>query len=94
MVKAPFLPPMSNSNKLVAVNSPSGDGRFSSERKYTLVLDLDETLIHYVDRPADEGESYFLIRPFCKQFLNELSHFYEVVIFTAGVQEYADWVID
>ena len=94
VVKAPFLPPMAHNDKLAAINSPSGAGRFSSERKYTLVLDLDETLIHYVDKPADEGESYFLIRPFCKQFLQEVSQLYEVVIFTAGVQEYADWVVD
>ena len=44
--------------------SPAANGRFASERKYTLVLDLDETLIHYVDNGADT-ESYFLIRPFC-----------------------------
>jgi len=57
------------------------------------VLDLDETLIHYVDN-GDSGESYFLIRPFCHQFLREMVQYFEVVIFTAGVQEYADWVVD
>ena len=72
----------------------SGDGRFASDRKYTLVLDLDETLIHYVDNSGEEDDSYFLIRPYCTQFLREMAQFYEVVIFTAGVQEYADWVID
>lgn len=58
------------------------------------MLDLDETLIHYVDAETEEEDSYFLIRPYCKQFLEEMSQYYEVVIFTAGVQEYADWVID
>ena len=28
------------------------------------------------------------------EFLAELSKYYEIVVFTAGVQEYADWVID
>ena len=28
------------------------------------------------------------------EFLTELSKYYEIVVFTAGVQEYADWVID
>ena len=56
-----------------------------------LVLDLDETLIHYVDAGED---SYFLVRPFCKEFLAEMSKYYEIVVFTAGVKDYADWVID
>lgn len=73
--------------------NPSGEGRFGTDRKYTLVLDLDETLIHYVDKGGRE-ESFFLIRPFCGQFLREMSQYYEIVIFTAGMQEYADWVVD
>ena len=90
-VKAPYLPPMNQNSQYM--NLPSGIGRFSSERKYTLVLDLDETLIHYVDTGEDEG-SFFLIRPYCLQFLKQMSEYYEIVIFTAGVQEYADWVVD
>ena len=30
---------------------------------YTLVLDLDETLIHFEENASDEEEAYFLIRP-------------------------------
>lgn len=62
-----------------------------SDSKYTLVLDLDETLIHYVENGSD---SYFLLRPYCKEFITEMSKYYELVVFTAGVKEYADWVID
>lgn len=36
------------------------------DKEYTLVLDLDETLIHFVDQGND---SYFLIRPYCIEFL-------------------------
>jgi len=39
-------------------------------------------------------ESYFLVRPYCLEFLKELSIYYEIVIFTAGVREYADWVLN
>lgn len=77
---------------LTATNNHDNN-RLGSERKYTLVLDLDETLIHYIEN-GDTGESYFLIRPFCNEFLSEMAQYYEVVIFTAGVKEYADWVID
>ena len=59
--------------------------------KYSLILDLDETLIHYFDLGP---ESHFLVRPGCMEFLTEMSKFYELVIFTAAMQDYADSVID
>ena len=59
--------------------------------KYTLVLDLDETLVHYI---SDNESAYIQIRPGAENFLKELSEFYEIVIFTAALQTYADLVID
>ena len=58
---------------------------------YTLVLDLDETLVHYYE---NAGEGAFRIRPGCEKFLKEMSEIYEVVIFTAAMQDCADWVLD
>ena len=58
---------------------------------YTLVLDLDETLIHNVEYG---NYSYFLVRPGCVQFIETMAKYYEIVIFTAALQEYADQVID
>ncbi len=49
---------------------------------YTLVLDLDETLVHYYEH---NGEGKFRIRPGCEKFLKEMSELYEVVIFTAAM---------
>ena len=63
----------------------------TSGPQYTLVLDLDETLIHNVDYGND---SYFLVRPGCVEFIKQMAKFYEIVIFTAALQEYADQVID
>lgn len=59
--------------------------------RYTLVLDLDETLIHNVDYGQD---SFFLVRPGCVQFIELMAQYYEIVIFTAALQEYADQVVD
>ena len=59
--------------------------------KYTLVLDLDETLVHYI---SDNESAYIQIRPGAENFLKELSEFYEIVIFTAALQTYADLVIE
>jgi CTD small phosphatase-like protein 2 len=35
-----------------------------------------------------------MVRPYCNRFLSELSNFYEIVIFTAAMQDYADWIIN
>lgn len=58
---------------------------------FCLVLDLDETLVHYYE---SGGEGKFRIRPGCENFLKEMSELYEVAIFTAAMQDYADWVLD
>ena len=107
---------------LSSMNSQS-DGylppKIKDAPEYTLVLDLDETLIHFVDevekedllkniselesklstkqihRIVSEGtEEYFHVRPFAAKLLFELSKNYEIVIFTAGTQDYADAILD
>jgi len=54
----------------------------------TLVLDLDETLIHYDDQTEQVN-----IRPNAVLFLQTMAKHYELVIFTAGMQDYADWAL-
>lgn len=51
---------------------------------YTLVLDLDETLVHFFFTPSG---GVFLIRPFCMEFLHTMSQMYEIVIFTAAMKD-------
>eukprot|EP00358_Blepharisma_japonicum_P006503 CAMPEP_0202940912 /NCGR_PEP_ID=MMETSP1395-20130829/1047_1 /ASSEMBLY_ACC=CAM_ASM_000871 /TAXON_ID=5961 /ORGANISM="Blepharisma japonicum, Strain Stock R1072" /LENGTH=151 /DNA_ID=CAMNT_0049635699 /DNA_START=538 /DNA_END=990 /DNA_ORIENTATION=- len=52
----------------------------------TLVLDLDETLGH-----TENG--IFYKRPGVEEFISELDKFYELVLFTASSQDYADSAI-
>jgi TFIIF-interacting CTD phosphatase-like protein len=54
---------------------------------FTLVLDLDETLIHFFEMPIDTTHTggHFLIRPGARKFLKDMSNFYEIVIFTAAM---------
>ena len=66
-------------------------GAATSDEIYTLVIDLDETLVHYQELP-DGGQ--FLLRPYAEQFIAELSRYYELVIFTAAIQDYADFILD
>lgn len=55
-----------------------------SKEIYTLILDLDETLAHYFYSPSG---GTFLIRPHCNEFLQEMSQYFEVVIFTAAMKD-------
>mmetsp|Transcript_12188 Transcript_12188/g.23032 ORF Transcript_12188/g.23032 Transcript_12188/m.23032 type:complete len:376 (-) Transcript_12188:79-1206(-) len=79
------------------------------DAKPTLVLDLDETLVHFcrgstsLAAPAvpdvlvefdDLGVGRVHFRPFAQIFLEVISRSFEVVIFTASQQCYADQVID
>ena len=57
--------------------------------EYCLVIDLDETLVHY-----NEKEDYFMVRPGVAPFLNTLKVHYELVLWTASVKKYADWILD
>lgn len=63
----------------------------SSKHEYTLVLDLDETLIHC---KRQETKGRILLRPYVKEFLSTMAKYFEIVVFTAADKQYADWVLD
>lgn len=95
----------------------SPDSRFARK---TLVLDLDETLIHSMAKGGRMSTGHMVEvklstmtvpgghligpqhpilynvhkRPHCDEFLRKMSNWYNLVIFTASVQEYADPVIN
>ena len=73
----------------------------------TLVLDLDETLVHSSLQPVSNADFlltvqvndlwakvYVLLRPGVNELLTYALQRYEVVIYTASVKEYADQLLD
>lgn len=90
----------------------------------TLILDLDETLIHSMSKGGRSSSGHMVEvrlnaaslglgsgggapataqhpilywvnkRPYCDEFLRRICKWYNLVVFTASVQEYADPVID
>ncbi|KAK9031150.1 hypothetical protein V6N11_032537 [Hibiscus sabdariffa] len=78
------------------------------DKKRTIVLDLDETLVHSMTDPRPPNYDfivtpflngvtmnfYVLKRPGVDEFLEAISKKYEVVVFTAGLEPYASSLLD
>lgn len=62
---------------------------FPSKKKYSLVLDLDETLI-YLEKIKDENNGTIKIRPGTFSFLEKVKKYYEIIIFSEAEQNYVD----
>jgi Dullard-like phosphatase family protein len=82
-------------------------GENTSGKKHCLVLDLDETLVHSSFKPVGkcdfilsinmEGVThkvYVLKRPGVDEFLEEMAKHYELVVFTASLDKYANPLLD
>ena len=65
-----------------------------SNKQYTLVLDLDETLIHFKGNMNDDSTGLLQFRPFLSEFLSNIKNYYELIVFTAATQDYADPIIN
>ena len=65
-----------------------------NRKPYSLILDLDETLVHFKVNPENETEGVLRVRPGIIEFLDSIDQYYELIIFTAATQEYADLLID
>lgn len=76
-------------------------------KRKTLILDLDETLVHSTIQPVSHHHLvvdvvidavpctfYVIKRPHVDTFLKKVAEWYDVVIFTASMQQYADPLID
>ena len=59
-------------------------------KKFSLVLDLDETLISFKLEPNDENKGTIRFRPYLDSFLQKVKEKYEIIVFTSGTQDYAD----
>ena len=68
--------------------------RTKNNKEFSLVLDLDETLIYFKTKNNGEERGILRVRPGINEFLDEVGKYYELIIFTTATQEYADALID
>jgi len=65
---------------------------YPSTKPYTLVLDLDETLVYFKIKSSKGGT--LRARPYLFGFLEEMGHYYELIIWTSATEAYANSLID
>ncbi|CAD8191176.1 unnamed protein product [Paramecium pentaurelia] len=78
-----------------------------TKRQKTLVIDLDETLVHCNEYPQLKSDFYIpvqvnniiyqagiSIRPYAQEFLRNMAEYYEIIIFTASNEDYANQIIN
>lgn len=85
------------------------NSHFYNSSKKLILIDLDETLIHsdidlkfkthsiYLKIKTKEGIKLSIpinVRPFAIEFIELISQYYDIAIFTASTKDYADPIID
>ena len=84
---------------------PPKSKEFSNKK--TLILDLDETLVHSSFIPFKKNDIilniesegviyniYVLIRPYAEKFIKNIAKFFEIIVFTASISKYASPLLD
>lgn len=88
-------------------SSVIGPAREEDKGKKTLVLDLDETLVHSSFKPVEDPDFiipvdidgkmvdvYVMKRPWLEHFMRTVGSRFEVIVFTASLSKYADPLLD
>ena len=68
--------------------------KYPCPKNFSLVLDLDETLISFRQNPNEENKGTIRFRPFLDSFLKKVKEKYELIVFTSGTKDYADPLVD
>ena len=62
---------------------------FSPDKPYTLVINLDDILVY-----VPKGTNIIYLRPGLREFLDNISHYYELIVFSSGIKDYSDQIIN
>ena len=82
-----------NNNIIIKNNNIIPYIKTKNLKKYSLVIDLEETLLHF-NKDNHNNEGYMDIRPGTLKFLDDISQYYELIAFNEGEKKFTDILID
>ena len=68
--------------------------RVKNKKKYSLVLDLDETLVHFKVNNNEKEEGVLKLRPGVFLFLEKVKEYYEIILFTEASEAYTKLIME
>ena len=81
-----------NSNSNIKITLPYFT--VPSKKKYSLVISLDDTLIHFKTGSIKNNKGIAQLRPGLIEFFEMIRPYYEIIIFSNGNKKYSDLIIN
>jgi CTD small phosphatase-like protein 2 len=95
-INSPFL-----SSELLKNNSKNNFEKVSvpyiskpSNKMYSLVISLDDTLIHFQDGSIKNNKGLAQLRPGLSEFFDAVKPYYEIIVFSCGNKKYSDLILN
>ena len=87
------LGPNKNNNYNTKINTTKN---ISIKKLYTLVISLDETLIHFKidNKMKNNNKGVIQLRPWLNEFLSEIKPYYEIIAFSNGDKKYTELILN
>ena len=82
-----------NNNYNTKINTTKN---ISIKKLYTLVISLDETLIHFKidNKMRNSNKGVIQLRPWLNEFLSEIKPYYEIIAFSNGDKKYTELILN
>ena len=79
-------------NQINKINTPYIENK--NKKKFSLVISLDETLIHFKEDEIDNNKGVIQLRPGIVEFFDSIKPYYEIIVFSSGNKKYNDLIIN
>jgi len=82
-----------NINETTKINTSK---KISTKKLYTLVISLDDTLLHFkIDKKTkNNNKGVIQLRPWLNEFLSEIKPYYEIIAFSNGDKKYTELILN